>query len=368
MGIFNGISCTVLIYGLDQLGVHIPRWLALTLIALAVLVPVVVALVGRPRSEARSASNPTAIHSRNVNAAPLAGARFNNSTVNLGDNRADRVSTVPDISRAIAVLQAEIIGISAHLSEAVRQGHHVRRYGLPQAELRQCVGWLHTHGQGDLSQRLSSLQARLEVLNTRLDGRRWEPGPMPELRNSPVSPDDDTAGLIGQLGELGSALSAVDTALPVPEGMRRTTYNDIERRFASYGDLEASGHTYKSLAQTLVPLSQDIGAELVAIIDEMPLNIFAEPDNVTFEDWLKRTANFIEATLGPVERQRFRGGVDARDRNDCLKVYHQRLQDLLNRLDSIPVQVEAGKVREAIEIRRSSKSPLALDLGSRDPE
>jgi hypothetical protein len=111
-----------------------------------------------------------------------------------------------------------------------------------------------------------------------------------------------------------------------------------------------------------VPLHDDVAAEIVAMIDEIQTDVFTETRYATYIDWIDRNSAFIEVVLGPVERLRFQREAKEPTIGAVVNQHIERLHDLLDRLPDLPLRVEAGRLRQAIQQRRESSRPAFVTM------
>lgn len=125
---------------------------------------------------------------------------------------------------------------------------------------------------------LSQLYNHFDRLNHRMDGRRWSNGPIPEQTTPDVRDGDDLAEIVSSIDDALGTLERLRVRFRDAVPSRPQTYDDLARRYATYGELSDSGQTWGDVAKARVPLYRDVGAEIVAMIDEIRTDAFTEPD------------------------------------------------------------------------------------------
>jgi hypothetical protein len=357
----GSIGVAIATYVATSLGIELPQPMLIGLGSVAVMMILAAAYLEftARRGNDSEAAGPSA-HAAHTGSGSVSGNVISHSTVNVTATPRPDDPKTEQFRRALANVEVELERAFGQIDDAIESGLYRRRFPIQGSRPHQALSELlaDRNLSGELRQ-VSQTYRQLERLNSRMRERRWSGSAMPEITTPDVRNED-------RLEEVKEAIESVlDTlrrlrAKDAPS--RPQSWEEVSRRYASWEELAESEKAWADIANARVPLHDDVAAEIVAMIDEIQADVFTETRYATYIDWIDRNSAFIEVVLGPVERLRFQREARAPTIHAIVNQHIERLHDLLDRLPGLPLRVEAGRLRQAIQQRRESSRPAFVTM------
>lgn len=361
----GGIGVATATYVAPQLGLTLPRLALVVLLAAAIVMTLggffLEVVARRGASDAKTTS--IELRSAHTGAGSVSGNIIHNSTVQVGAPADLNERPESQFRRAVADVEIELERTLGQIEDAVESGLYRRRFPTQASRRYQTLsGLLADRNLPDERQRLAQTYRRLERLSSRMRERKWSGSSMPEMTIPDVRSEDQLGETTKMVAEMVSTLKRLPGRTDDDAPSRPQNWRELSQRYATWNELAESKKSWSEVADTRVPLHVDVGDEIVAMIDEIRTNAFAETSYATYIDWVERNSAFIETVLGAVERERFCGQARAPTTTAVVDLHIERLRDLLDRLPSLPLRVEAGRLRQAIQQRRESSRPTFVTM------
>jgi hypothetical protein len=360
-----GIGVAVTTFCAPQLGIALPHVVLISLLAMGCLMTLggfVLAFAA-----GRSGKDPEIPDSRayaaHSGAGSVSGNVISNSTVHVGAISDSNAQSGDQFRRALANVEVELERAHSQIQDAIKSHRYRRRFPIHGSPHHHALSnLLADRDLSDERRQLSQTYRQFERLNNRMRERKWSGGAIPEMTTPGVRAEDRLGEVNQTIEGTLDTLDRLRASLQVDAPSRSQTWEELSRRYATWEELSESGKTWGDLADARVSLHDDIGAEIVAMIDEIRTDAFTETRYATYIDWVDRNSAFIETVLGPVEREQFRGQAGAPTIDATVDLHIERLRDLLHRLPDLPLRVEAGRLQHAIQQRGESSRPAFVTM------